>query len=201
MINWPTLVLASTISLIFVSNPSFSSDCTDKREINEIPAPAGVGGGQCDSEGNRTGHWVIVYQNGGIAEGSYVNGKRHGAWKVDFPGDAASPSSVSEGQYVEGEMKGVWKTKYADGSEDRMLIKRQFIKKGKVIIEQVSYLPDGSTLEGFTINDRPVGLWLMKDSNSKVIKEIDWGRGLIPKVRVPKDSTKPSSDTKEKVTF
>ena len=201
MFHWSKLVLVFTISVVFVSNPSFSSDCANNREINEIPAPAGFGSGQCDSEGNRTGHWVIVYQNGGIAEGSYVNGKRHGTWKVDFPGDAASPPNVSEGQYVKGEMKGVWKTKYADGSEDRMLIKRQFIKKGKVVIEQVSYLPDGSTLEGYTIGGRAVGLWLMKDSNGKLIKEIDWGKGLLPKVRAPRGSAKPSSDSKERVTF
>ena len=64
-----------------------------------------------DEHGRKHGQWVERFADGGVQEGLYVDGKRHGKWVFQ------APDSITEGSYVEGKMHGMWLYVPANGEE------------------------------------------------------------------------------------
>ncbi len=69
--------------------------------------PPNTADGEC-SGGFAQGKWTEQYVPGGSQEGTYVDGKRHGSWILEYTNQEAKFSSLSTGSYVDGYRHGEW---------------------------------------------------------------------------------------------
>ena len=124
-------------------------------------------------DGKREGHWVI-HQGWTVEEGFYVDGKREGHWARRYPAGTV----IAEGPYVDGERNGYWVVKRANVVPEVSL---GIGKDGRWFTKWA----DGTIPEGaweFSFPDLPhsrIGHWVVKRADGTVEE------GLI----VPKDKT------------
>jgi len=115
---------------------------------------------ETDAAGNRTGAWEEPDPHGGVIEGEYVDGKRHGPWRHRFAdgrvrsemeyvaGELTGPVTwyrstgglLQKGAFVGDEKHGFWQRWTASG----VLIDEGEFDHGTKTGEWVYYAPDGS---------------------------------------------------------
>ena len=128
------------------------------------------------TNGKQNGYWTETNSNGDVAEGPYVEGKKHGNWEILYP---HSPSKklkkglYVEGKkhgdwfivflndewiklpYVEGKVHGEWVYRYNDGRES----KGPYVD-GKKHGDWIVHYPDGTAAEGPYVDGKKHGDWI-----------------------------------------
>jgi len=113
--------------------------------------------------GKRHGQWVLRTADGGVQKGPFVDGKKHGDWVLRFAG-----GGVQEGSLVDGKRHGYWVERYADGG-----VHEGPYVDGKRHGHWVLRWADGSVQEGPFVGGKKHGHWVERGADGSV------GEGLV----------------------
>ena len=95
-------------------------------------------------DGKKHGHWVLQWHSGKVLEGPYVDGRRHGHFVLRNPS-----GSFEEGPYVDGKRHGHW----------------------------VAQLESGQVMEGPFVDGKRHGRWVSRRSDGRFFWEKVYERG------------------------
>lgn len=124
-----------------------------------------------DAEGRKVGRWREPDPHGGVMEGEYVEGRRHGEWAHYFADGSvrsrgtfrddlvegewvwnrSSGGLLQRGSFLAGEKHGLWERWSVDGSR----IDSGHFDRGKKVGEWVVFNPDGSVKKTTRHRSRP----------------------------------------------
>jgi len=111
-------------------------------------------------DGKRHGHWILWFVDGQVEEGSMADDKQNGHWVLrNANGD------VQEGPYVDNEKHGIWVVRFAGGD----VAEGPYVN-GKRQGNWIVRLANGDVHEGPMVDDKAHGLWVTRLADGSVDK-------------------------------